>query len=192
MDHGCTYLCIWIRCGAMCLFLRGQRMQCMFVYMHGQNMCFPIYYAAQNLGPVYTTVEKSTGHEKKGISQLWLVENAILDRWVFTLGEENNGGDVFSWMVKWHGPIRGGTFLSWVSPEAAQETPPEKPNSIKNSCSKRYDPRRNCDTYPLGRSNFHNNLSLLLNKKIYHHHNWSIMMIHDGFLYRHSWNNNIL
>jgi hypothetical protein len=58
------------------------------------------------LGPVYTTVEKSTGHEKKGVSQLWLVENATLDRWVFTLGEENN--------------------------EAGQETPPtEKPNSKK-------------------------------------------------------------
>ena len=39
-----------------------------------------------NLGPVYTTVEKSTGHEKKGVSQSWLVENATLDRWVFTLG----------------------------------------------------------------------------------------------------------
>ena len=40
-------------------------------------------------------VEKSTGHEKKGVSQLWLVENATLDRWVFTLGEENNGGELF-------------------------------------------------------------------------------------------------
>ena len=122
MDHGCTYLCIWIRCGAMCLFLRGQRMQCMFGYMHGQNMCFPIYYAAQNLGPVYTTVEKSTGHEKKGISQLWLVENATLDRWVFTLGEENNGGELFSWMIKWHGRIRGGTFWSWASPASWGQT----------------------------------------------------------------------
>jgi hypothetical protein len=51
------------------------------------------------LGPVYT-VEKSTGHEKKDISQLCLVENATLDRWVFTLGEENNGGELFSWMIK--------------------------------------------------------------------------------------------
>jgi hypothetical protein len=51
-------------------------------------------------GPVYTTVEKSTGHEKKGVSQLRLVENATLDRWVFTLGEENNGGELFSWMIK--------------------------------------------------------------------------------------------
>ena len=34
-------------------------------------------------------VEKSTGHEKKGgVSQVWLVENATLDRWMFTLGEE--------------------------------------------------------------------------------------------------------
>ena len=47
-----------------------------------------------HLGPVYTTVEKSAGHEKKGVSQLWLVENATLDWWVFTLGEENNGGEL--------------------------------------------------------------------------------------------------
>ena len=47
-------------------------------------------------GPVYTTAEKSTGHEKKGVSQLLLVENATLDRWVFTLGEVNNGGELFS------------------------------------------------------------------------------------------------
>ena len=39
-------------------------------------------YVCTDWGPVYTTVEKSTGHEKKGVSQLWLVENAILDRWV--------------------------------------------------------------------------------------------------------------
>ena len=45
------------------------------------------------LGPVYTMVEKSTGHEKWGVSQLWLVENATLDQWVFTLGEENNVGE---------------------------------------------------------------------------------------------------
>ena len=69
------------------------------------------------LGPIYTTVEKSTGHEKNGVSQLWLVENATLDRWVFTLGEENNGGEIFSWMIKWHGCLRGGTFWSWASPE---------------------------------------------------------------------------
>jgi hypothetical protein len=56
---------------------------------------------AWSLGPVYTTVEKSTGHENKGVSRLWLVENATLDRWVFTLGEENNGGELFSWMIKW-------------------------------------------------------------------------------------------
>ena len=62
-------------------------------------------------------VEKSTGHEKKGVSQLWLVENATLDRWVFTLGEENNGGELFSLMVKWHGRLRGNTFWSWASPE---------------------------------------------------------------------------
>ena len=33
-----------------------------------------------NLGPVYTTVEKSTGHKKKrrGVSQLWLVEMQLL------------------------------------------------------------------------------------------------------------------
>ena len=48
---------------------------------------------------------------KKGVSQLWLVENATLDRWVFTLGEGNNGGELFSWMIKWHGPLRGGTSL---------------------------------------------------------------------------------
>jgi hypothetical protein len=29
-----------------------------------------------------------------------LVENATLDWWVFTLGEENNGGELFSWMIK--------------------------------------------------------------------------------------------
>jgi hypothetical protein len=29
-------------------------------------------------GPVYTTVEKSTGHEKKGVSQLWLVKMQLL------------------------------------------------------------------------------------------------------------------
>jgi hypothetical protein len=52
------------------------------------------------LGSVYTMVEKSTGHEKKGVSQLSLVENATLDRWVFTLGEEHNGGELFSWMIK--------------------------------------------------------------------------------------------
>ena len=69
------------------------------------------------LGPVYTTVEKSTGHVKKGVSQLWLVKNATLDRWVFTLGEENNGGELFSWMIKWHGHLCGGTFWSWASPE---------------------------------------------------------------------------
>jgi hypothetical protein len=45
-------------------------------------------------------VEKSTGHERKGVSQLRLVENATLDRWVFTLDEENNGGEFFSWMIK--------------------------------------------------------------------------------------------
>ena len=44
-------------------------------------------------GMCYTTVEKSTGHEKKGVSHLWLVENETLDQWVFTLGEENNGGE---------------------------------------------------------------------------------------------------
>jgi hypothetical protein len=76
----------------------------------------------QYLGPVYTTVEKSTGHEKKGVSQLWLVENATLDRWVFTLGEENNGGELFSWMIKWHGRLRGGTFWSWASPASRGRT----------------------------------------------------------------------
>jgi len=69
------------------------------------------------LGPVYTTVEKSTGHEKKGVSQLLLVENATLDRWMFTLGEENNGGELFSWMIKSDmAALRGGTFWSWASP----------------------------------------------------------------------------
>jgi hypothetical protein len=29
-----------------------------------------------------------------------LVENATLDQWVITLGEENNGGELFSWMIK--------------------------------------------------------------------------------------------
>ena len=67
--------------------------------------------------PVYTTVEKSTGHEKNGVSQLWLVKNATLDWWVFTLREENNGGELFSWMIKWHGGLHGGTFWSWASPE---------------------------------------------------------------------------
>jgi hypothetical protein len=38
--------------------------------------------------------------KKKGVSQLGLVENATLDRWVFTLGEEYNGGELFSWMIK--------------------------------------------------------------------------------------------
>ena len=33
---------------------------------------------------------------KNGVSQLWLVENATLNRWMFTLGEENNGGELFS------------------------------------------------------------------------------------------------
>jgi hypothetical protein len=48
---------------------------------------------------------------KKGVSQLWLVENATLDRWVFTLGEEYNGGELFSWMIKWHGPPTWRHFL---------------------------------------------------------------------------------
>jgi hypothetical protein len=74
------------------------------------------------LGPVYTTLEKSTGHEKKGVSQLWLVENATLDRWVFTLGEENNAGELFSWMIKWHGRLHGGTFWSWASPASRGRT----------------------------------------------------------------------
>jgi len=51
-----------------------------------------------------------------------LVENATLDRWVFTLGEENNGGELFSWMKKWHGRQRGGTFWSWASPASRGRT----------------------------------------------------------------------
>lgn len=34
----------------------------------------------QNLGPVYTTVEKSIGQEKNGISPLWLIENVTFDQ----------------------------------------------------------------------------------------------------------------
>ena len=85
---------------------------------------------------------EAPGHEKNGISQLWLVENANLDRRVFILGEENNGGKFFSWMIKWHGHLRGGAFWSWASPkeefliqpqEAGHETStPEKPNSKRN------------------------------------------------------------
>ena len=82
-----------------------------FAYIPGQR--WVISNGKCPLGPVYTTVRKSTGHEKKGVSQLWLVENATLDRWVFTLGEENNAGELFSWMIKWHGRLRGGTFWSW-------------------------------------------------------------------------------
>ena len=51
-----------------------------------------VHNAKCDLGPVYTTVEKSTGQDKKGVIQL-LVEYATLDQWVFTLGEENNGGE---------------------------------------------------------------------------------------------------
>jgi hypothetical protein len=65
--------------------------------MNGENRL--LHYIVL-LGPVYTTVEKASGHEQKGVSQLRLVENATLDRWVFTLGEENNGGELFSWMIK--------------------------------------------------------------------------------------------
>ena len=36
---------------------------------------------------------------------------------MFTLGEENNGGELFSWMIRWHGRLRGGTFWSWASLE---------------------------------------------------------------------------
>jgi len=84
---------------------------------------------------VYTTVEKSTGHEKKGVSQLCLVENATLDRWVFTLGEENNGGELFLMDDKMTWPpyvaalfgvglLRRRSFLSGLKR-------PEKPNSIE-------------------------------------------------------------
>jgi hypothetical protein len=46
-----------------------------------------------------------------------LVENATLDRWVFTLGEENNGGELFSWMINDMAALRGGTFWGWAFPE---------------------------------------------------------------------------
>jgi hypothetical protein len=65
---------------------------------------------------------------KKGVSQLWLVENATLDRWVFTLGEENNGGELFSWMIKWHGCPTWRHFLELGFSGLKR---PEKPNSIK-------------------------------------------------------------
>ena len=103
------------------------------------QMCHKLSEGKPVLGPVYTMVENSTGHEKKGLSQLWLVENGTLDRWVFTLGEEHNGGEFFSWMIKWHGRLTWpyvaalfGVRLLWPL-EAGQETPPpEKPNSIRN------------------------------------------------------------
>ena len=72
---------------------------------------------------------------KKGVSQVWLVENATLDRWVFTLSEENNGGELFSWRIIWHGRLRGGTFWSWASPEKeflVRPQEPDKPHSIRN------------------------------------------------------------
>ena len=88
------------------------------------------------LGPVYTTVEKSTGHEKKSVSQLWSVENATLDRWVFTLGEENKRSEHFSWMIKWQGCLRRNTFWNWASPASRGRT--RNSSSAEAQLNKKY------------------------------------------------------
>ena len=49
-----------------------------------------------DIGPVYT----SSGHGKKGHFSIVIGQNATLDRWVSSLDEENNGGKLFSWMIK--------------------------------------------------------------------------------------------
>ena len=52
------------------------------------------------LGPVYTTVEKSTGHEKRAFLNCDWLKMQLLTGGCVTLGEENNGGELFSWMIK--------------------------------------------------------------------------------------------
>ena len=48
----------------------------------------------------------------------------------------NNGGELFSWMIKWHGRLRGGTFWNWASP--ASRGPTRNSSSGEAQLNKKY------------------------------------------------------